>query len=81
MARAARVEAAVLLDAHTGRAIRTERHRLGWTQQELADACGMSRSWVVSIELGRSGISLYWLLQIGEALDVDPWELTDGAHT
>lgn len=41
-------------DAALGRAIRSLRHRRGWRQVDLASRCGVGRSLVSDIELGRA---------------------------
>ena len=47
--------------------IRAERN---WTQQELADKLGFSRSYVATLEIGRQGISINMLHQIIRKLDI-----------
>lgn len=76
MPRVARSREARESDASIGTAIRRERYRVGMTQQELADAVGMSRSYLAQMERGRKGIYVAWLLMIAEALDADPWDFT-----
>jgi transcriptional regulator with XRE-family HTH domain len=55
-----------------GRSIRALRHRRGWRQVDLAEACGSSKSAVSRVELGRlRGISAGALAAIAEALDAE----------
>lgn len=70
-----RSDAVVHSDTLTGKAIRDQRHRMGFTQQELADAIGMSRSYLACLEKGRNGIYVSWLLLIADVLEADPWDL------
>lgn len=48
------------------------------TQQQLADLCGVHRSFVISIEKGRQNLSLSSLLRIATALGVLPSDLMRG---
>lgn len=41
-----------------GAAARERRENLGWSQQALADAAGMTREWVVRFEGGKATVRL-----------------------
>lgn len=43
----------------------------GWTQQELADAAGVSRNTISSLERGRTGSRARVLAKIGRPLGVE----------
>lgn len=42
------------------------------TQEELADAAGLDRTYISSVERGRRNISLLNILKISRALGVNP---------
>lgn len=52
------------------RAVRAERSRLGWNQQQLADRLGMTRRSISDLELGERTIAASELPDICEALGV-----------
>lgn len=41
-----------------GAAVRERRERIGWSQQSLADAAGVTREWVVRFEGGKATVRL-----------------------
>ena len=41
-----------------GAAVRERRERVGWSQQSLADAAGVTREWVVRFEGGKATVRL-----------------------
>lgn len=49
----------------------------GMTQEQLAEACGVSRSRISLIETGQSKINFETFLLIAKALDVEPYRLLD----
>ena len=57
---------------HTVREIRAEK---GMTQQEVADRCGVNRTFIIAVEKGRQNASTMSLIKISAALDVLPAEL------
>ncbi|HEX7152252.1 MAG TPA: helix-turn-helix transcriptional regulator [Thermoanaerobaculia bacterium] len=57
---------------HTVREIRTEK---GITQQEVADRCGVNRTFIIAVEKGRQNASTMSLIKISAALGVLPAEL------
>ena len=54
--------------SHVGRNLRRLRHRAGLSQQALADAAGLSRRMIVSLEGGDTNISLSSLDRLAAAL-------------
>lgn len=53
---------------HSLRRLRTER---GWSQEELANAAGITLNYVGNLERGEQGPSLHVLVRLARALDVD----------
>jgi transcriptional regulator with XRE-family HTH domain len=62
-----------------GRQVRWLRFRHDLTQDELATAAGMSRSFVSLIEQGEHGMNLVRLHGLCRALGLEPWELLRAA--
>ncbi len=58
-------------DSRVGRRVRDLRRRLGLTQKELAERCGLSPVYVQFIESGKRHPSLKALSRIAEALGVE----------
>ena len=58
-------------EGHAGTAavIRARRREVGLTQQQLADAVGVSRQTVISMESGDYAPSVYLALAVARALD------------
>ncbi len=67
--------------ALTGSHIRERRITLGMRQARLAEACGISASYLNLIEHNRRSIGGKLLNAIAEALEVEPSSLTEGADT
>ena len=57
---------------HTVREIRTQQ---GLTQQEVADLCGVNRTFIIAVEKGRQNASAMTLIKISAALGVLPAEI------
>lgn len=53
-----------------GNAVRAERERQGVSQEELADRCGLHRTYVGGIERGERNIGVLNLLRLAKALHV-----------
>lgn len=58
--------------------IREIRLEKGWSQEKLADACGLHRSHMGEIERGRANITLATLMIIAEKLQTPPSSLLEG---
>lgn len=58
-----------------GRALRKLRLAHGLSQEELATACRLHRTYIGSIERGERNPSLVNLVRLAQALDVSPAEL------
>ncbi len=56
--------------AELGAAVRSERHRRGLSQAELAAAAGVSREWLVRLEGGAPRLEADKVLSILNALDI-----------
>ena len=55
---------------HIGGRIRQLREAQGWTTNALANHCGISQSFLRSVELGEKGISVEYLSLVCEALGI-----------
>ena len=55
-----------------GDGIRSLRLSRGWTQERLAEASGLHRTYVTSLERGQRNASLHALCAVAEALEVPP---------
>ncbi len=55
-----------------GRRVRAERERVGLSQEQLAVAAGLHRTYVGSVERGERNISILNIHKIARALKVDP---------
>lgn len=58
-----------------GEIIKAHRLKRGWTQTDLADRVGLSRTSVTNIEIGRQRVLLSDLFAFARALDVTPKSL------
>lgn len=58
-----------------GRRVRVLRVARDMSQECLADAAGMHRTYVSGLELGRRNVGLDNILALADALDVDPCDL------
>ena len=58
-----------------GRAVRTIRQNKKMSQEELADLCGLHRTYISDIELGKRNVSLENIDKISHALQVKKSEL------
>lgn len=63
------------LTTYTANAVRHRREMLELSQEELAELCGMHRTYVGSIERGERNITLSTLLKLSEALNCEIFEL------
>lgn len=53
-----------------GRRVRALRKRKGWSQEELAEACNLHRTYVGGIERGERNVSLVNIEKLAESLQV-----------
>lgn len=58
--------------------VRDRRKQLGISQEELADQCGLHRTYIGSIERGERNVALLNILKICRALKAGPEELLRG---
>ncbi|MGE0716224.1 MAG: helix-turn-helix domain-containing protein [Alphaproteobacteria bacterium] len=58
-----------------GKSVRERRLLLGLTQEDLADASGLHRTYIAGIEAGRRNITLRVLARLATSLQVPPAEL------
>ncbi len=58
-----------------GDRVRARREHLGFTQEGLAEAAGVHRTYIGHLERGESSPTLYNLVRIAEALEIDPGKL------
>jgi transcriptional regulator with XRE-family HTH domain len=61
-----------------GERVREMRHRLGVSQEELADRALLDRTYVSSLERGHRNVALENLCRLAAALQVDAGELIAG---
>lgn len=61
-----------------GTKIREIRLEKGWSQEKLADACGLHRSHMGEIERGRANITMATLFIIAEKLQTPASSLLEG---
>lgn len=61
-----------------GKALRHRRHKLGVSQEEFADLCGLDRSYMGGIERGERNVALVNIEKISKALRLCISELFRG---
>ena len=61
-----------------GKAVRRERLRMKFSQEELAHRAELDRSYMGQVERGETNISLMNLIRIADALDIGPERLVKG---
>jgi transcriptional regulator with XRE-family HTH domain len=61
-----------------GKAVRHKRHKLGVSQEEFADICGLDRTYVGGIERGERNLALVNIEKIAKALRISLSELFRG---
>lgn len=60
--------------------VRSRRDTQGRSQEELAHACGLNRTFIAKLELGKTSPSLTTLFRLAEGLTVAPQELVDSVQ-
>ena len=58
-----------------GKSLRQRRHRLGVSQEEFADLCGLDRTYIGGIERGERNVALVNLEKLAKTLKVSLSEL------
>ncbi len=61
-----------------GRSLRAHRQRLGVSQEEFADRCGLDRTYIGGIERGERNVALLNIEKIAKALRLTMGELFQG---
>jgi transcriptional regulator with XRE-family HTH domain len=61
-----------------GERVRARRKKRGWSQERLAEECGLHATYISDIEQGRRNPSLYNVLRLAAALGADPATLVKG---
>lgn len=64
--------------AELGARVRELRLEHGWSQEKLAERCGLHWTYVGSVERGERNLSLLNILRLAAALGVDPADLVTG---
>jgi transcriptional regulator with XRE-family HTH domain len=67
-----------LLAKKLGANVRKYRDALGLSQEELADRCGLHRTYVGSVERGERNVSLENIVVLARALNEAPAALLEG---
>ncbi|MEI8372612.1 MAG: helix-turn-helix transcriptional regulator [Planctomycetota bacterium] len=60
-----------------GRAIKSQRNRLGLSQEKLAARCGFDRTYISMLERGKRNPSLLNLLRLAQGLETSVSKLTE----
>lgn len=61
-----------------GSHIRNFRKQAGMSQEELAEVCGLHRTYVGAVERGERNVSLLNIVALAHALNIKPAELLEG---
>jgi DNA-binding XRE family transcriptional regulator len=69
------------VQAALGARVRTRRVELCLSQEALANAAGLHRTYVGSVERGERNVALVNIVRIAAALGIDPGELVAGLRT
>ena len=60
-----------------GAKVKQRRRTLGWSQEKLAFACDLDRTYIGGIERGERNVSLINICKIADALEIQPALLFD----
>jgi transcriptional regulator with XRE-family HTH domain len=63
-----------------GESVRQRRMRLGISQEEFANKCGVHRTYVGKVERGEQNVSMASLERIAKGLGVPAWQLVREAE-
>ncbi len=66
------------IDIHLGRRLRARRQLLGFSQRQVAEACGVTFQQIQKYESGRSGLSAAQLWRISRFIDAPIGYFFDG---
>ena len=66
-----------MIKSLVGQRIRMMRNRAGYSQESFAKVCGLDRTYIAGVELGKRNISIENLNRIAEALNLTLAELCD----
>lgn len=58
-----------------GSMVREIRNKAGWSQEHLADECGLDRTYISGVERGVRNIGLLNMLRIADALKIKATDL------
>lgn len=61
-----------------GQAVRVNRLQLRMSQEDLAHACSLDRTYIGSVERGERNISLANIIRLAKALHITPAALLEG---
>lgn len=67
-----KVKATKTILANTMRKLRAKK---GWSQERLADECGLHRTYIGAVERCEQNISIESIVKISTALEVEVWQL------
>ncbi len=61
-----------------GHHLRDLRQQRGWSQERLAEAAGIDRTFLAEVETAKVSIALDRILRLADAFEVDPAALLEG---
>lgn len=64
-----------------GERVRERRHKLGLSQEALAEGTSLHWSFIGRIERGQSNLTLANIVKLAEALEIDPAKLVAGLRS
>jgi transcriptional regulator with XRE-family HTH domain len=63
-----------------GTNLRKHRHKLGLSQESLADLCGLHCTYIGAVERGERNVSLENIVAIARSLQIAPAKLLEGVE-